>query len=379
MYFIYLHSLLNDFHNHLLYVFVQPHHLIMGMIFFVSIIATVLVYMLFYLIRRAKKSQRRHQLREEYSEFISHLAICETVEELKAVTEAPEWKAKLDEWLSNSFARNILIRELVATVKNMSGCAADNACWLYAHAGFDKDSLIRLKKGHWHVKARALQELSHMRQKQHTARIYRLTNNHNEFVRNEARIAIVQLTGFEGLRFLDIITYPLTEWEQMCLLHELSQQPTQSFVSVDRWLRSSNASVIEFSLRLIESYKIFDLYDEVLKCFSHPDKKIRKKAIQVLKEIYRPDTASMLAEKLDEEEQEIQIAILETLQQIGTEQEISVLSKYLLHTRDDVKSASAKAINNISIEGWTAVETKINPESIPWNNLLPYLKQETLS
>ena len=367
------------FDSRLLYVFVQPHHLIRGMIFFVSIIAIVLVFMLFYLVRRSRKSQYRNQLRQQYSEFLSYLAISESVEELQAIMNEPAWKEKLANWLNNPFARKILIRELVATVKNMSGAAADNACWFYANAGLDKDSSLRLKHGHWHVKARALQELSHLKQKQYTTRIYRLTNNRNEFVRNEARIAIVKLTGFEGLRFLDILTYPLTEWEQMSLLHELSQQQHKSLTEIDRWLHSSNSSVVEFSLRLIETYKIYDLHDEVVKCLVHPDKNIRKIAIQTLKEICGANTASVVAERLEAEDEEMQLFILEALQQIGTEKENSVLSKYLFHSRDDFKVAAAKAIGNIDVDGWSYIEHKINPGASPWNVLLPYLKQESLS
>jgi hypothetical protein len=368
----------NDYCNHLLYFFVQPHHLIVGMLILISIIAIVIVYMLFYLLYRARKSKNRQQLRQEYSEFISYLAICESVEELQAIMEEPEWKSKLTRWLSNSFARNVLVRELVTTVKNMSGTAASNAGWFYAYAGLDKDSLARLKKGSWHIKARAIRELAHLKQKQYIAQIYRHTNNRNEYVRNEARVAIVQLTGFEGLRFLDIITYPLTEWEQLCLLHELSLHPIKSFVSANRWLQSSNISVVEFCLNLIETYKLYDLYEDVVSCFTHPDKKIRKKAIEVVKEISRPDTPSLFAQRLDDEEEEVQKTIIEVLQQIGTENEIDVLTNYLHHPSDELKAGSALAIGKISAKGWSALEEKINPAVKPWNQLLPYLKHGAL-
>lgn len=368
----------NDYENHLLYFFIQPHHLIVGMLVFISIIIIVIVYMLFYLVHRAGKSLYRQQLRQQYSGFISYLAVSDSVEELQNVMEESEWKNKLAGWLGNPFARNLLVRELVTTVKNMSGTAADNVSWFYTYTGLDKDSFTRLKKGTWHVKARAIGELGHLKQKQYSKQIYRYTNNRNEYVRNEARIAIVQLTGFEGLRFLDIITYPLTEWEQLCLLHELSLHPIKSIFAANRWLQSSNLSVVEFCLNLIDSYKLYDLYDDVINCMFHTEKRIRKKAVEVIMEIYRPDTPPLLAQRLEVEEEEVQLAILQVLEQIGTENEIAVISKYLHHSRDEFKEASARAIGKISAEGWSAVEKKINPELIPWNQLLPYLKQEAL-
>jgi HEAT repeat protein len=117
----------------------------------------------------------------------------------------------------------------------------------------------------------------------------------------------------------------------------------------------------------------------VVKCLVHPDKNIRKIAIQTLKEICGANTASVVAERLEAEDEEMQLFILEALQQIGTEKENSVLSKYLFHSRDDFKVAAAKAIGNIDVDGWSYIEHKINPGASPWNVLLPYLKQESLS
>lgn len=366
----------NDCFNHLAYVFVQPHHLIAGIVFFIGIISLLIIYMLFYLVYRERKSRLRHQLRQQYSEFISYLAVCESTRELQEIMDQPEWKNKLAAWLSHSFSRNVLVRELVTTVKNMSGTAAENVSWFYRHTGLDKDSYSRLKKGKWHVKARAIRELAYLKQKQYLTSIYRYTNNRNEKVRNEARVAIVQLTGFEGLRFLDIITYPLTEWEQLCLLHELSLHPIQSFASTSRWLQSPNLSVVDFSLKLIETYKLYELYDEVVNCLSHPDKSIRKKAVEVLKEIGKSDTASLLLQQLKEEEPEVQLTILHVLEQMATENEVAGISPFLYNSRNELKAAAARVIGKVSTGGWTTVEKLINPAASPWDELLPFLKQE---
>ena len=196
--------------------------------------------------------------------------------------------------MGDGFARKVLITELLKTARSMSGSAASNVCWFYAQADLDKDSLDRLQYGAWHVKARAIQELSGLRQRKQITKIYRLTNHPDELVRNEARTAVVKLTGFEGLRFLDVITYPITAWEQLCLLHELSFHKAESFTQIDRWLNSNNNSVVEFALRLVEVYKLYDLHSQVLNCLSHPSVEVRKKAINALNEIYQPDAAAHL-------------------------------------------------------------------------------------
>ncbi|RYF98326.1 MAG: hypothetical protein EOO02_19130, partial [Chitinophagaceae bacterium] len=66
----------------LLYV-VRPFQLIEVMYFFITVVAVVMVFIGFYLVRRAGYSARRKQLRALYSDMISQLAICETQPELE--------------------------------------------------------------------------------------------------------------------------------------------------------------------------------------------------------------------------------------------------------------------------------------------------------
>ena len=89
-----------------------------------------------------------------------------------------------------------------------------------------------------------------MEQRKQVARIYRLTNAPNEILRMEAQAAIVQLYGFEGLRFLDILVRPLSEWQQIHLLRLLSRTPGTPSGKLREWLRSSNPTVRDFARKL---------------------------------------------------------------------------------------------------------------------------------
>ena len=236
----------------ILHTFVNAGQLISGILFFSVLITAIILFILSYLAKRVRKSNYRKIVRGHYSELMSHLALCETEKELEQVVEEVNRKKNLQEWLQDAYARHILIKELVTGVKSMSGTANMNICWLYTKMGLERNTLTRLKSKDWHIKAKAIQTLSYLGQKQHITRIYRLTNNNNELVRHEARIAVVKLTGFEGLRFLDIISHPITDWQQLHLLHELSKQNKTGFKDIGRWLNSPNPSVTEFALRLVE-------------------------------------------------------------------------------------------------------------------------------
>lgn len=364
------------FIQQLLRVFVEPWHLLAGMFFFVTVITGIIIFILLYLVRRSAHTARRLQLRTEYSELISLLTICETEVELLELMKKSDMQEVLQNLLKDGYARKVLIGELVKTINSMSGTAADNVCWFYQQTSLYKDSLERLQNGEWYVKARAIQELAALRQAKYITKIYRLTNHKHELVRNEARVAVVKLTGFEGLRFLDVISYPLTEWQHLCLLHELSKQKNQTFQSIPRWIESTNYSVVEFALRLVQVYKLYDLHSNVLSCLSHPLKLIRKKAIEVVKEISQPDTAAILISMFQKEDDDLQLLILQVLKETGTETEIPFLLEQLWHPLVECKTAAAKAILQIDPAGLTLIEQHIQPDAYPWNILLLQLKQE---
>lgn len=355
---------------------VQPIHLLIGMFVFVAIIAGIVFFILLYLIRRTAKSIRRKNLRQSYSENISELAVCESSEDLELLLGQPETQQLLRLIGQDVFARRVLITELLKTVKSMSGSAADNVCWFYTQAGLEKDSLLRLQNGAWHIKARAIQELSGLRQHKHIPKIYRYTNNANELVRSEARTAVVKLTGFEGLRFLDVISYPLTEWEQLCLLHELSLHSNRSFAKLGDWLQSENHSVTEFALRLIEVYSLHEYFLNVTACLKHPSKAVRKKAMAALQQIYDAAAADALMEIFPEETTDVQLLILQLFKEYGTEKEQFFLLQQVVHPVQDIRVAAAKAFYYTQPDAERLLKQQVDATVYPWTVLLPQLKQE---
>lgn len=359
-------------------VFIQPVHLMLAMFVFIAIITCVIFFILAYLIRRTARSYRRAQLRETYSGLISELALCETEGELQDFMSQSTTKEQLQLLLGDAYSRKVLVAELLKTAKNMSGTATLNICWFYEQAELDKDSLARLQHGAWHVKARAIQELSGLRQKKYITRIYRLTNHSDELVRNEARTAVVKLTGFEGLRFLDVISYPLTEWQQLCLLYELSLHSSRSFGQAHRWLQSKNNSVVEFALQLVEVYKLYELYPSVIVCLQHSSKMVRKKTLTALKEIYEPAANEVLIEMFLKEDTDVQLQILKLLQENGSEAEQLFLLQQLVHPQQEIKVAAAKAFYYTQPDAERLLKQQVNEDDYPWTVLLPQLKQEVV-
>ncbi|MEJ5995374.1 HEAT repeat domain-containing protein [Pedobacter sp. Du54] len=263
--------------------------------------------------------------------------------------------------LKNARFRRLLTKEILLAKKNMSGVAGSFLQKLYLQLGLDHYALINLQSKKWHIKAKAIQDLGIMDLKEHLSKIYRHTNNQNELIRMEAQISVIKLTGFEGLRFLDVVSYQITDWQQIKLLNELSFLPAHNFSGIEKWLLSKNESVVIFALKLAKNFHRFELYQQVEACLDHFSKNVRRQAIFALEKIYIDETSKMLLERYSSEVEQNQIAIVKTLQQIGNEEDIPVLISFLEGEEPEQKRAIVRTIAHLSENG--IAQVRLLPES----------------
>jgi HEAT repeat protein len=201
-------------------------------------------------------------------------------------------------------------------------------------------------------------------------------NHKNFLVRREAQIAIVKLTGFEGLEFLNVINHPISEWQQLRLIQELSGHASEKFGNISLWLQSRNESVINFALRLVEIYQQYDFYNEVKERLSHPSISICKRAVITLSHISNETTPDLLIEYFAGYDASLQILILKILQRDGNENHLPFLFSLLNHPDDSFKLEAAKAITNINPTKIKKIKELKDEFLYPWNIILPQIKMQ---
>jgi hypothetical protein len=350
----------------------------MAMLFFISVIGCVLIFITFYLIRYAIRSKIRKRLHSYFSDIISEIAICESVSEIQSFLDRASVKKSLYMLLQSSFSRQVFIHQLTKAAGNVAGSSNENLKWVYEHFHLEKDSELRMQSNRWHIKAKAIQELAQMQQKKDIKKLYRLANHSNALVRQEAQTAIVKLFGFPGLRFLNVITYTITDWQQFCLLQELTLKRITSFAGVERWIRSTNNSVVIFALRLVETYHWHELHDEVAAQLTHSSEKVRQKSIQTLGEIYQPHTAKLLIEAYSKISKQLQFVVLKVFEKAATENEIPFLLQQLNHPDNQFKLIAARAIHNCGAENRAIIRDTIINNGYSASALLSKLLEEEI-
>jgi hypothetical protein len=279
---------------------------------FMVIVLAIFLFIVYYLQQKRNLAKTKIHLRGVFSDLISEISLCESLEEKEAVIAKPDVQAIFAKWLTQKTGRKILIRELVKSKDSLTGDAAQNLRWLYEKLKLDHDSYQLLKSKQWHLKAKGIQQLAEMQQTKYLLKIYRDTNSKNPFVRTEAQIAVVKLTGFKGLRFLNIVSHPITEWQQLCLIDQLKEQDIEPEM-IRAWLTSKNETVVKLALRFVEVFKCHDLHEEVIQCLQHPSATIHQQVFRTVKEIANDSTFSCLAVHFLRCERAEQLAMMDVL------------------------------------------------------------------
>jgi hypothetical protein len=215
-----------------------------------------------------------------------------------------------------------------------------------------------------------------MEQKQRVVRIYRLTNADHEMVRMEAQSAIVQLYGFEGLRFLDIIDRPLSEWQQIKLLRLLARAPGILPDKIGSWLASANDSVRIFALKLVAEHHQQELHGQVINCLYHDSPQVRLQAVRCLREIYTEDTSIALLGIYGIESPLCRLAILDTLGQIGSDGDCLFLTSRLENDDNDLRMGAARALVKLGSPGLQCLEQFPKAAIHPWKEIIGQAKTE---
>lgn len=241
---------------------VQPIHLWMFTTALLLLAVAIVLFIFLYMRWERFTRLRKNTWTVSFSDLVTLIIFCESNDELNAVLCRRDMEALLRRYLRNRQARKVLAQELHKIHKALTGKAAQNVRWLFAELGFTDDIMKQFYSGKWWRKTRAIQELASMQQSQHLTRIYKCTNDQSWHVRVEAQLALVKLTGAQGLRFLNVARYPLTGWQQLCLLQELSLHTPPDIANVRAWLTSENETVVEFAHKLSRQYASLFTADE---------------------------------------------------------------------------------------------------------------------
>jgi hypothetical protein len=341
------------------------------MYFFVMLMGLLLMCTFIFTFYKRKKDKNKTSWKDNIATIISTAIYYATGDD-----ELTQVIADNQELLKKPAFRQYLVSEIIHTRKDISGASATNLKSFYEMLELNKESRGKLTHKKWHIKVKGIQELAIMEQRNYVKQIFRLANHKNEFVRNEAQCALVNFHGFLGLRFLNITTYPLSEWQQIQLLNKLNSITPQNFEPVKDWLHSKNDSVVEFSLRLASLYNRYELYEDVVNCLSNKNVLVKMNAIDYLRKNPHEDTANKITADFAFEHKMYKLSILDALKEIGNENQVTFLLKQLHNIDNDIKAAAARAVSALHPSGKGVLRDHLFADENPWKSIFLQIDNE---
>lgn len=190
---------------------------IVMIIFFIMTTIAYLKYLRSFL---RKNENLKNKIEKEYeAAVINYLYAGNEIDEVSF-----EQKSIIDQFKSNTsepFKRDILISTLLKLNYEISGEMAESIHKLYIQTGLLDYSLSKLKSRKWNSIADGIRELTlfHVKEVQDQVKIH--INHPKTEVRSAMQLYLVNLFHFDGLDFLNNITTPISEWDQIQLLEAL--------------------------------------------------------------------------------------------------------------------------------------------------------------
>jgi HEAT repeat protein len=188
----------------------------------------------------------------------------------------------------------------------------------------------------------------------------------------------VHFGGFKGLRFLHVLIYPLSDWQQMKLIEQLSLLSEKELPNANKLLLSKNDSVVIFTLKIISVFHNLALHNEVSACLYHENEIIRYHAIKCLQYIFDDTTAGILQDVYQNQGVKNKMAILDVLKVIGGSEQTEFLYLELFDEDDNIKLTAASALMACCEDALDLIEDVSSQKGFPYTNILHHVKEGLL-
>lgn len=318
--------------------------LVGSIIFCISIMIVLLVFMLF----NRTKLERREKIKQDLLVQYQNLILAY----LEPWSDHNHYFSSLKKLLKSKFRKQLLINQIADISLNAKGDTSANLKKLFFDLKLHKITYRNLHSGHWHKKIQAFKELYALNITDKNKVIYKYINSKNDILRMEAQIALVDLAkevDSNPFEFLTKLKHPFSLWEQITL-HQIMVQRELRVPNFGQWLLHDNHTVQMFCLRMIREYKQIDNRERIkyLTFNTHPA--VRKLAYEVIGDLQLNDIMAQVKFNYKDEPQDIKLEMLKSMTKSPDPSLLDFLHKIVDTEQDaDLLIEAVKAIH--SMEG----------------------------
>jgi len=339
-----------------------------------SVVLSILITILIVYLKFVRKHLRKIEVdnlkfKNEYEGLLIEYLYSE--EEAVEISEPQQViLEKLKKHVPIKAKRKVIISVLYKLMNQVSGEVTDALKVVYQNTGLIHYALLRLKSKKWYVIAKGIGELTRFKIDSAEDEIKPYLTHPVREVRKEAHFYFVTLFQFEGLSFLDKLTTPLSEWDQIQMLEILQKFSDQEICDIKPWLQSKNDTVVLFALKLANLYNQYEVKDLLMDLLSHENKTIRIQAIEVLTHLYGIEAKDVLKANFNELSLEEQISFFGMLEKLVIPDDEPFIEKHLFHKNFEIQLLALKILKSINIDKYLGLnKLPSNKKSLAMLNL----------
>lgn len=272
--------------------------IILALIFF----SAAILFVIFILISRLIKNdsqQKEAILRNYFQRTLNAMVIMETT----STVPASSHHFKLDTLRTlagqSSLARQVMVNQLVAVKKSISGSSSKILEQLYIELDLHTYSIKKLKRGSWQKKAQGIRELAELRYQPAIDTIRKFIVSGNRTLREESLLALVRLDDEAPLSFLDQYTGTITPWMRINIHYHLSKSDARKLPHFSRWFSSSNLDVVLFALSMARQFRQSSAIPFLTALLSHTDTRIAGLALETISALEAHELADDVTQRID--------------------------------------------------------------------------------
>ncbi|UQD56434.1 HEAT repeat domain-containing protein [Flavobacterium sp. K5-23] len=318
---------------------------------FILIITFLIIYLKYLRNRLRSKERIQKTYQKKYeSELITYLYSGNEEEEISI--EQQNIINYFKKHSNSGLKRKIIIATLLKLKNDISGEMADSIQNLYYQTELVNYPTGKLKSKSWDIIAKSIRELTQFQIKESYDAVTHHVNHPKREVRKEVQMYLVNLFYFKGLDFLNVLKSHLTEWDQIQLLEILQKFDNQHIPNINDWLKSSNDSVVVFTLKLAKIYNQFEAKDELLLLLDHQNKSIRVDAINVLAHLNAVEAIPIIKKEFSNRSLEEQIAFFNMLQNMNDISDIPFILDYLNKDNFEIRISAIKILKELNFDNF---------------------------
>lgn len=312
---------------------------------FVVLLIALTISLIYYRLRYVYLSYQKKKFLPKISDALTELTFSEYQGE---ILEAEVRKFKLAFPYHKKWFRDLVLSSLIDLSLTLKGSLIYQVRDIYIAFELHKYSAMLFKSWFWYTTCIGIYHFQSFHFVHGLKYIKPLITAKNKVTRSNAFVAYLYLTT-EPFDLLIDYPFTLTSVNEYKVIDVFYAKKEPMPKNIDKWLESTNESVVILGLKVMVFYNYIGAEDNILNLINHQNYRIRKEAILAVRELFFTDAEEFLHQQFYNEEKLLRIEIVKSLAVIGGASTVGFILKNLTlkSISGDVKIEMLKCLKAI--------------------------------